>query len=72
MKQSRQMSLIESLTNVAVGYGLACLTQIVVFPWFDLAVTAGQTLGIGLIFTVVSIARSYAIRRLFERVRHAG
>ena len=28
MRQSRRMSLAESLTNVAVGYGIAVATQI--------------------------------------------
>ena len=36
MKQSRLMSLVEAVTNVAVGYGLAVVTQIIVFPWFGL------------------------------------
>ena len=34
MKQSRRMSLIEAIANVVVGYGLAVLTQIAVFPLF--------------------------------------
>ena len=36
MKQSRLMSLLEAITNVAIGYILAIITQIVVFPWFGL------------------------------------
>ena len=31
MRQSRAMSLVEALTNVAVGYGVAVLSQILVF-----------------------------------------
>ncbi len=64
--QSRRMSLVESLTNVAVGYGVAVGTQILVFPWLGLTVALEQNLAIGLIFTAVSMARSYAVRRLFE------
>lgn len=66
MKQSRAMSLVESLTNVAVGYGIAVLTQIVVFPLFGLTTTLAENMAMGAIFTVVSIARSYTLRRLFE------
>ncbi len=66
MKQSRLMSLVESLANVLVGYGVAVVTQMVVFPLFGLAVTVTENLLIGLIFTVVSIVRSYALRRGFE------
>ncbi len=65
-KQSRAMSLVESFANVIVGYGLAVITQILVFPPFGLHTTLEQNLMIGAIFTVVSIARSFALRRLFE------
>jgi accessory gene regulator protein AgrB len=69
MKQSRLMSLVESLANVLVGYGVAVATQMLVFPLFGLAVTFSENLLIGLIFTVVSIVRSYALRRSFEALR---
>jgi len=69
MKQSRLMSLVESLANVLVGYGVAVVTQIAVFPLFGLAVTISENLLIGLIFTVMSIVRSYALRRGFEALR---
>ena len=69
MKQSRLMSLLESLANVLVGYGVAVATQMVVFPLFGLAVTVTENLLIGLIFTAVSIVRSYALRRGFEALR---
>ena len=69
MKQSRLMSLVESLANVLVGYVVAVATQMLVFPLFGLAVTVTENLLIGLIFTVVSIMRSYALRRGFEALR---
>ena len=59
MRQSRLMSLVEAMANVVVGYGIAVAMQIVVFPMFGLAVSLGQNLAIGLVFTVVSIARSF-------------
>jgi hypothetical protein len=69
MKQSRLRSLVESLVNVLVGYGVAVATQMAVFPLFGLAVTVTENLLIGLIFTAVSIVRSYALRRGFEALR---
>ena len=69
MKQSRLMSLVESLANVLVGYGVAVVTQMAVFPLFGLVVTVTENLLIGLIFTAVSIVRSYALRRGFEALR---
>ena len=69
MKQSRLMSLVESLANVLVGYGVAMITQVLVFPMFGLAVTIAENLLIGLVFTGVSLVRSYALRRSFEALR---
>ncbi|MCX7559685.1 hypothetical protein OS190_08905 [Sulfitobacter sp. F26204] len=69
MKQSRLMSLAESIANVAVGYGVAVLTQILIFPTFGLHTTLAQNLKMGAIFTIVSIARSFALRRVFEAIR---
>ena len=67
--QSRCQSLIEAITNVVVGYALAVLTQIMVFPWFGLQVSLGDNLAIGALFVMISLLRSYALRRLFERWR---
>ena len=69
MRQSRRMSFLESLTNVAVGYGVAVTTQIAVFPLFGLEVSLSDNLVIGAIFTGISILRSYTLRRIFEEVR---
>ena len=69
MKQSRTMSMIEAMANVTVGYGVAVLTQIAVFPLFGLSVTLVQNLMMGGLFTVVSVIRSYTLRRVFEAIR---
>lgn len=69
MRQSRFMSLVEAIANVVVGYGVAVATQLIVFPWFGLPARLGDALGIGGILTLVSITRSFALRRVFEAVR---
>lgn len=69
MKQSRTMSLVEAVTNVLVGYGVAVATQMLVFPLFGLNATLQENLAIGLIFTAVSLVRSYLLRRAFEALR---
>ena len=69
MKQSRLMSLVEAVANVFIGYGVAVITQILIFPIFGLHTTLAQNLKMGAIFTVVSIARSFALRRVFEAIR---
>jgi hypothetical protein len=68
-KQSRRMSLVEAVTNVVVGFAVALLTQIIVFPLFDLEVTLGENLAIGALFTGASLCRAYVLRRLFEAIR---
>ena len=65
MKQSRLMSLIEAITNVIVGYALAVVTQIIVFPWFGLEAALGEHMAIGTAFVAVSLVRNYLLRRLF-------
>lgn len=65
--QSRRHSLLESAVNIAVGYGVALLSQIVIFPIFGVHLPLGDNLLIGLWFTLISLARSYALRRLFNR-----
>ena len=71
MKQSRLMSMVEAITNVVVGYGVAVVTQILIFPVFGLQTTLGENLAMGGIFTIVSLLRSFALRRLFEAIRVA-
>lgn len=67
MRQSRAMSMIEAITNVAVGYVLAVAAQLALFPAFGLSVGLPETLQIGAAFTALSLARGYALRRLFDR-----
>ncbi len=65
--QSRLMSLIESLTNVAIGMVVSFFGQIVVSHWYNLPLNVTQNMQIVLFFTVLSVARSYVLRRVFNR-----
>ncbi len=69
MQQSHLMSLVESVTNVVVGYVLAIATQIVVFPWFGIETGLAEHMTIGLAFVGISLARGFLLRRLFEAIR---
>ena len=68
MTQSRTMSAAESVANVVIGYGIALITQVVVFDALEIPVSLGQNLWIGVVFTVVSLVRSYLLRRFFNRL----
>lgn len=60
------MSLIEAITNVAIGYGIAVVTQMLIFPIFGLHTTLAANLQIGAVFTGISLLRSFLLRRFFE------
>lgn len=64
--QSRLSSFIEAWVNVAIGFGINLTANLIVLPWFGFAVTVTDALGIGVVFTVISVARSYCIRRWFN------
>lgn len=70
--QSRKASAVEALTNLVVGAALNLALQIVVFPLLGFNATIGENLLIIAIFTVTSVARSYVLRRCFERLRSRG
>ena len=69
--QSRKASLAESVANVAIGYLVALSVQLVVFPLLSIPVSLNQNLLIGAIFTAVSLARSYCVRRMFNWLHKA-
>lgn len=73
MSQTRLGSLIESLLNVAIGYWVALLSQLVILPMYGVHVPLSTNLAIGAWFTAISIVRSYALRRWFNaRLRAAA
>lgn len=68
--QTRSQSMIESVANVAIGYFVAIGAQMVIFPAMGIRVELKDNLIIGLFFTAVSIARSYAVRRIFNKLHN--
>jgi len=70
MNQTKLGSLIESLMNIFIGYGVALLSQILIFPMFDIHISLSTNLWIGAWFTLISLVRSYVIRRWFNARLH--
>jgi len=64
--QTKLQSLKESFVNVFIGYVVAVLSQLIVFPIFDIKVEFVDNLAIGVYFTVISLVRSYVIRRYYN------
>jgi len=67
MKQSKKQSLTETVISTFIGLAVSLITQIVVFPLYDMEVSFNQNIQITIIFTVVSIARGYLVRRYFNK-----
>lgn len=65
--QTKLQSLIESGVNILIGYLVALTSQLVVFPWFGINIPLTDNLLIGFWFTVISLVRSYAVRRYFNK-----
>ena len=64
--QTKLQSLIESITNILIGYFVAIASQLAVFPLFGINIPLSDNLLIGVWFTVISLIRSYAVRRYFN------
>ncbi len=72
MNQTRLGSLIEAFANIAIGFGINFAANLIVLPRFGFDVHPSEAFGIGMVFTVISIARSYIIRRWFNARLHAA
>lgn len=68
--QKKKQSLAEAAINAAAGYAVAVMAQVYIFPIFGIHVGIIENLQIGAWFSVVSIARSYILRRIFNRITH--
>ena len=67
--QTRLMSMVETITNVAIGLVVSFLSQVVIFKYYDIHISLAQNLELTLYFTVVSVIRGFAARRFFNSIR---
>ena len=69
--QTRLGSFIEAWANIFVGFSINFCANLLILPLFygPVAANAGKAFGIGLIFTAISLARSYILRRYFNGLR---
>lgn len=66
MTQSRLGSFYEAIINVVIGFSINYFANLVIFPFFGLHISPGANFMMGLIYTAISIVRSYCIRRWFN------
>lgn len=72
MNQTRLGSLIEALMNTAIGLVISVTANQLVFPRFGFHPSLGENISISLIYTAISIARQYVLRRWFNARLHAA
>jgi len=65
--QTKKESFIEAITNTFIGLGIATITNRLVLPLFGYNITIGKSLQMAIVFTFISVARNYIIRRFFNR-----
>lgn len=69
--QTRKGALIESLAGTAIGFVISVLVwQFVINPLWNLHTGIIDNLSITLLFTVVSVVRSYYVRRVFNHMHN--
>jgi len=66
MSQSRKGSAVEACINMLVGIVVSIIANAIVFPRFGFHPSLLDNLGITIIYTVISLTRSYCLRRLFN------
>jgi hypothetical protein len=67
--QTKRHSIIEQLLNVGSGFVLSSLVwQFVILKYWDIHTSFSENLEITSVFTIVSIARGYIWRRLFNKI----
>lgn len=66
MSQTKKQSAVESVANVAIGYGVSLVANATILPLFGIAISLSDNISIGAIYTAISIARSYCVRRAFN------
>jgi len=70
MTQTRLGSLIEAIINTVIGFSINYCANLMIFPLFGFHITPGANFLMGCIYTVISVVRSYTIRRWFNARLH--
>jgi len=70
MNQSKLESLAEIGVNIVIGWIVGLTAQVFFFPLIGIQASLSQNFISSIIFTVISIIRSYAIRRWFNAGIH--
>ena len=64
--QSRRASLAEAFLNILIGFWVSVAANIWLLPLWGFSPSVSQGVEIGILFTWISLVRSYVLRRLFN------
>lgn len=72
MADSKLKSLSESGVNIAIGFGINYVSNLFILPYYAPALSVPEQVAsaaaiIGVWYTIISLVRSYGLRRLFDR-----
>lgn len=70
--QTKKGSVLETITNTAVGFAINYTANLLIFPLYGMHISPGNNFLLGLIYTIISVVRSYGMRRLFNFLHHKG
>lgn len=70
MRQTRWGSFVEVSINIFIGYWINFIANLLILPMFGFHITLTDNLLMGFIYTFISVARGYVIRRWFEKRIH--
>lgn len=68
--QTKRGSFVEAMTNILVGVVIAFVSQLIIFKHYGYSITWETNAWMTLWFTGVSLARSFILRRIFNRITY--
>lgn len=69
---SRCAALIESTANMIVGLFFSVVVGLWIYPLFGWQANVAEVTGLTVIFTALSVGRSYLMRRVFVWLKSKG
>lgn len=70
LSQTKKGSFVEAWANVVIGFITGYVANLTILPLYGFDVSYSQALGIVVLFTAISVVRSYYVRRLFNSIKH--
>lgn len=64
--QSRRHSFLEAWINILIGFTINYVANLCIFPLFGFHISLVANLWMGVIYTGISLVRSYWVRRYFN------